>query len=316
MARKEKWDFSVLPNLTGKVALVTGANSQVGIGWHVAHQLALKGAKVYIGARSLQKAESAINEILAESPSISKDQLQPFVADLGNFKQVQKAAKDFLSSEERLDILVNNAGVLARPLDFDEHGTSVSISTNHLGPFLLTTTLIPILEKTAKINPDVRIVNVSSTAHFDAPQTARFATLDDLNQSFGHTDDSMSNYIRYGYSKAANVLFTISLQRLFDSRSVPIIATSLHPGGVATNGAAEYQGGWDKADFSKAFTPAEGAITPLYAAAHPEVREQADKYRGAFLLPWGGIKTPSTLVERAPELWEISEKLLKEALEQ
>jgi NAD(P)-dependent dehydrogenase (short-subunit alcohol dehydrogenase family) len=319
-AREEKWDLSDLPSLAGKTALVTGANSSNGIGWHIAHQLAIKGAKVYVGARSLDKAQQAIADLVEASPQLATQQLRPFVADLGNFKEIYSAAQGLLSNEDRLDIVVNNAGLLARPLDTDSHGISVSVATNHLGPFTLTQNLLPLLKKTAEIkDSDVRVVNVASTAHFDVPSTAKFASLADFNESFGSTDDQMSNYIRYGYSKLMNILFNIELQRRFDAEGVPIIAMSLHPGGVATTGAIKYNGGDAEAmrKMEGIFSPFEGAITPLFAAAHPEVREKEMEYKGAFLLPWGGVKGPSALARdecAARDLWKTSEEVLRIAL--
>jgi NAD(P)-dependent dehydrogenase (short-subunit alcohol dehydrogenase family) len=113
--------------LTGKVALVTGAkyfhilkllvqkliasSSSDGIGYHTAHQMALKGAKVYIGARNETKALEAIEEMKRESPSIAADQLHPFAADFGDLRAVKYAAQKFIENESRLDILVNNAGL-------------------------------------------------------------------------------------------------------------------------------------------------------------------------------------------------------------
>jgi NAD(P)-dependent dehydrogenase (short-subunit alcohol dehydrogenase family) len=89
---------------------VTFSNSSA-IGFHIAHQLALKGAKVYVGARSTQKAQDAISEMRQQTPALNADRLRPFVMDLGDLKQVQKVAKNFISVESRLDILVNNAGL-------------------------------------------------------------------------------------------------------------------------------------------------------------------------------------------------------------
>lgn len=319
LARPQKWDLTELPSLTGKTAIVTGANSPDSLGWHIAYNLALKGAKVFVGARNLEKANAGIAAMIARPPyTLWKDNLKPLVMDLGDFKQVQRVAKEFLEREERLDILVNNAGLLARQLDKDENGISVSFGTNHLAPFLLTTTLLPLLVRTSKMNPDVRIVNVSSTTIFDVPSDAKYGSLEDFNQSFGSEDDAQSNYIRYGYSKLANVIFTAELQRHLSAQNTSILAMSLHPGGVATNGAANYLGGKDNDLFRSAFTPFEGAITPLYAAAHPEPRKEVERYRGAFLLPWGGVKEVKGLAtdeQVAKQLWETSEKVLGDVLQ-
>ncbi|KAF5005440.1 hypothetical protein FDECE_8105 [Fusarium decemcellulare] len=314
---RSKWNFADIPSLSGKVALVTGANTPDGVGYHVAHQLALKGAKVYIGARSLEKATGAIKTMLAESPEINAASLCPFVADIGDFKDVQQAGRNFAASQDRLDILVNNAAVLARPLDKDANGISVSFGINHLGPFILTKELTPLLVKTEASYPGVRIVNVSSTAHYDSPAGATFNSVDDFNNPFGSEDDTTSNYLRYGFSKLGNILHIKELQRRFDEQDINILALSVHPGGVSTNGAANYLGGRDNDAFRAGLSPFEGAITPLYAAAHPEPAQDRAKFAGSFVMPFGGLKEASedaNNTKLARQLWDTTEKVLGDLL--
>ncbi|KAF5655591.1 alcohol dehydrogenase [Fusarium sp. NRRL 25303] len=311
---RPKYSFGDIPSLAGKVALVTGANTPDGVGYHIAHQLALKGAKVYIGTRNLQKATKAIRTMLAESPQLKPESLVPFAVDMGNFKQVQFAARKVVAEEPRLDILVNNAAVLARPLDKDGNGISVSFGINHLGPFLLTRELLPLLNKTQAEHPGVRIVNIASTAHYDVPTGAKFGSLDDFNTTYGSEDEPSANYLRYGYSKLASILHTKELQRRFDQEGVGILALSVHPGGVATNGAAGYLGGRDNDIFRSNLSPFEGAITPLFAAAHPEPAQEREKYAGSFIMPFGGVKEPTedaNNAELAKQLWTTSEKVRK-----
>jgi NAD(P)-dependent dehydrogenase (short-subunit alcohol dehydrogenase family) len=214
-----------MPSLNGKLAIVTGAksvkpsgidgeksikltqytspSSRDGIGYHVAYQLVLKGARVYVGARSQEKANTAIKNMLEDNQSIDAALLKPLIMDLCDFQSVQRAARGILESEERLDILVNNAAVLPGPVSFEANGISVSFATNHLGPFLFTTELMPLLTATAKLGPenDVRVVNVGSTAHYDAPASARFGSLNDFNNLFGSPDNPMTAYWHYGYTK-------------------------------------------------------------------------------------------------------------------
>ncbi|KAJ3913674.1 hypothetical protein F5877DRAFT_71359 [Lentinula edodes] len=122
--RRDEYDPSLLPDLTGKVALVTGSNHfsytsdhselslPLGIGWNVANELALQGAKVYVHARTLDKAQAGITAILARSQGrILVEQLEPFVVELSNLIAVRDAAAAFIVKESRLDILVNNAAV-------------------------------------------------------------------------------------------------------------------------------------------------------------------------------------------------------------
>ncbi|KAL5607182.1 hypothetical protein FOBRF1_007679 [Fusarium oxysporum] len=309
---RPKYSFDDIPSLAGKVALITGANTPDGVGYHIAHQLALKGAKVYVGARNLQKATKAIRIMLADSPQLKPESLVPFAVDMGNFKQVQFAARKVVAEEPRLDILVNNAAVLARPLDKDANGISISFGINHLGPFLLTRELLPLLNKTQAEHPGVRIVNVASTAHYDVPTGAKFGSLEDFNNTYGSEDEPLANYLRYGYSKLASILHTKELQRRFDQEGVDILALSVHPGGVATNGAAGYLGGRDNDIFRSNLSPFEGAITPFFAAAHPEPAQQRDKYAGSFIMPFGGLKEPTedaNNAELGKQLWTTSEKV-------
>lgn len=158
--------------------------------------------------------------MLAESPQLKPETLVPFAVDMGNFKQVQFAARKVVAEEPRLDILVNNAAVLARPLDKESNGISVSFGINHLGPFLLIRELLPLLNKTQAEHPGVRIVNVASTAHYDVPTGARFGSLEDFNATYGSEDEPSANYLRYGYSKLASILHTKELQRRFDQEGV------------------------------------------------------------------------------------------------
>ena len=261
-----KWDLGELPSLTGKVAIVTGANSPNGIGYNIAHQLFLKGAKVYVGARSIEKATGAIKTMAASAPTLDSGLLKPFVADLADLKSVQHAAKQVSTQEDRLDIIVNNAAYttltnLSEDQTVDANGISPPIAVTHFGGFVLTTTLLPLLTKTAKLpDADVRVVTVSSVALWDAPATSKFDSLDALNNSYktdatgpvfsfisatfdeSVRDNHRSNYNCYGYGKLTNVLFASELQRRLDAQGVPILSLSVHPGGVATNGALGFLG--------------------------------------------------------------------------
>ncbi|KAI0190492.1 short-chain dehydrogenase [Xylaria flabelliformis] len=318
-ARPEKWAYEELPSLTGKVAIVTGANSRDGVGYHTAHRLALAGARVYVGARSQQKADGAIKNMLEDSPSLDAALLKPLVMDLSNFHEVQQVARRFLKDEDRLDILVNNAALLPGPVAFDSNGLSLSFATNYLGPFLFTTELVPLLKATAKQDPknDVRVVIVGSTTHYDVPAGAKFNNLDDFNSLFAKPEDPMSYYLHYGYTKLATILFTKELQRKFNAEGVPILVMNPNPGGVASDGAARYLGGRDSDIFREALTPAEGALTILFTAAHPEPVLDRAKYAGAFVLPFGGWKEASQQAQDpalAAQLWEGSEALLKTLL--
>ncbi|KAJ1717549.1 hypothetical protein NYO67_219 [Aspergillus flavus] len=291
-----KWDIiAEIPDLTGKVAIVTGANSPQGIGYHIAHQLAIKGAKVYVGARNREKSQNAIDEMLQSTPSLVHERLVPLAMDLNDFQQVQRTARGILEREERLDILVNNATHMSMPLHKDQHGISISFGTNFLGPYLFTTELLPLLKMTARQAPGVRIVNVSSRVHLALPTGIQFSSLDDFNRDFGSEDDHQNNRLRYGLSKLAMVLFSKEIQRRANEEGIPMVATSMHPGGVRT----------------------DGALTPLFAAAHPLPFIERGKYGGAYLVPFGDIGKISEdgdSEQLAKDLWDTSERVLKDVL--
>ncbi|KAI1178839.1 short-chain dehydrogenase [Nemania sp. FL0916] len=319
MARPEKWAYDEMPSLKGKVAIVTGANSREGMGYHVAYQLARKGARVYISARSAEKADGAIASMLKEDDPVDTALLKPLVMDLLDFPSIQRAARSILKDEKRLDILVNNAALLPGRMEFEKNGISTSFVTNYLGQFLFTTELVPLIKAAAELDPKygVRVINVGSTAHYDCPTSAKFGSLEDFNNQFNGRDDPMSIYWHYGYTKLASLLFTRELQRKFDAEGTPVLCMAPHPGGVGTDGAARYQGTRDNEAFRTAYKPAEGALTVLFAAAHPEPALESTKYRGAFLLPFGGWKLDSEMArdkKLAEELWTASEKLLESIL--
>ncbi|KAJ7581852.1 short-chain dehydrogenase [Mycena floridula] len=312
---EEKWDIARMPDLSGKIAIVTGANSATGLGFHIAHQLAIKAARVYVGARNLDKSLQAIEEMRDLSPGTALD-LRPLVMDLGNFKQVQKAAETLLGTETRLDILVNSAALVSNFVK-DQYGISQTFSINHLGPFLFTTKVLPLIKQAAKFNPGARIVNISSRGHEFAPAGARFLTVEDFNQTLGGTDDYASSLNRYGLEKLANILFAKELDRRFQVEGVEAVAISLfiQVSSKQAHGSLKVLGEGDV--MATAITPFEGSLTPLFAATDPIVWEESERYGGAFLLPFGNITEPSENAQNAElprELWETSEMVLEKAL--
>ncbi|KAJ3795009.1 short-chain dehydrogenase [Lentinula aff. detonsa] len=332
--RRAQYDPNSLPDLTGKVALVTGSNSPLGIGWNIANQLALKGAKVYVHARSLERAQAGIVAILANSRAgqdsnsastkeVSAKQLEPFVADLGDLKAVRNAAVALAKKETRLDILVHNAAVLADGLELNEYGISTSMTINHIAPFLLTLELLPLIKSTARSHPGVRIVTLSSIAHTLLTPDVKYDSLSSINNDFGERDGEQANLQRYGYSKLANVLFAKELQRKLDQAGIQAISVAVHPGVVETDGAIKYLGPEKLSQVNDIIGPLQGALAPLFAAAATEVWTEKDggsdklDWAGAYVMPYG---VPSPVDESeaaknpqlAKELWEATEKILAE----
>ncbi|KAJ5598452.1 short-chain dehydrogenase/reductase [Penicillium hordei] len=208
-----------VPNLNGKVILVTGGNSGLGkaaVTEFCRHQ----PAEVWLAARSLDKAQAAADEIKTQIPNAP---IKVLKLDLSSFDSVKNAAKAFTS--DQLDILMLNAGVMAVPPAQTSEGYEVQFGTNHMGHAILTKILLPVLERTAQNGSDVRIVSVSSHGHFyTPPEGFQFDTLKTPG-------DILTAFQRYGQSKLANILWARQLASLYPSFTV----ASVHPGVVKTN---------------------------------------------------------------------------------
>ena len=187
----EKWTSKNIPDLSGKVFIVTGANS--GIGFEAAKEFARKGAKTILASRNLDKAKRALAKIQKEIPAATAEVMQ---LDLANLDSTQKFAAEFKEKYDRLDALVNNAGIMMVPYQQTADGFESQVGTNHLGHFALTGLLHDLLSKTE----GARVVNVSSNGH-------RFGEMDFDNFMF-EDDKEYSRTKAYGNSKLANLLFT------------------------------------------------------------------------------------------------------------
>jgi protochlorophyllide reductase len=212
----QQWTQNDIPDLSGKVVVVTGANS--GLGLECAKTLASKGATVVMTARSLQKGETARQEILQEQPNASLDLMK---LDVGDLSSVRAFAAAFKEKYDRLDILLNNAGVMAIPRQETPDGFEMQLGVNHLGHFALTGLLLDVIAKT----PNARIHNVSSSANYTG--TINF---DDLMGK-----QNYSRWAAYGQSKLANILFTFELQKRLIAAGHDTIANVSHPGIVIGN---------------------------------------------------------------------------------
>ncbi len=248
---ESKWTTKQIPNQSGRVAIVTGANS--GLGFETSRALAARGAEVVMACRNLSKGEEAIAKISAESPDATLVLMQ---LDLSSLDSVATFAEAFRAKYARLDLLINNAGVMAIPYAETAEGFEMQFGVNHLGHFALTGRLIDLLLAT----PDSRIVSVSSNFH-------RFGSMnfDDLNSQQGY-----SRWQAYGQSKLANLLFTYELQRRLSQLDTNTIAVAGHPGYSATNlsGDGKLVG---LLTALVAQSAEMGALPQLYAATAPDV---------------------------------------------
>jgi NAD(P)-dependent dehydrogenase (short-subunit alcohol dehydrogenase family) len=295
------WTTADVPDQSGRVAVVTGANS--GLGLEVARELARKGGHVVMAARDQAKAEAARASIHDQVPDASLE-LQPL--DLASLASVRQAAARILAGHPSVDVLVNNAGVMAVPERRTEDGFELQLAVNHLGHFALTAQLLPALLR----GSDARVVSVTSTGrHAGRP----------LDPDNPHLRGRYDPWRAYGQSKLANLHFALELERRFRAAGVPARSIVVHPGFSSTDLQARSvreSGGRSQRFFHAAvrrfgMTPAQGALPLLRAATDPAA------VGGALYTPrwvnWGPpVRRP--LFRRSRNraamvtLWRVSER--------
>ncbi|KAH7052608.1 hypothetical protein BKA57DRAFT_490859 [Linnemannia elongata] len=307
------YSYSKIPDLTNKVAIVTGANS--GLGYATTVALAAKGAHVFLACRSQQRAEDAIERAKAEIketyPDAATEPKMEFLElDLNDLKKARDAARTFVSKGLPLHILVNNSGIMATPFELSADGIETQFAVNHLGHFVFT---LGLLDRIKESQPS-RIVVLSSMVHEMTPRGGiAFDTLNDPT--------ALSSMTRYGQSKLANLLFGRALaQRLASEKVYVNIA---HPGYVDSNLAnrtGETYGSFTGKMSSLApkvfgMKPKQGALTQLYLATSPEIEER--DVRGRYFIPIAKEVQPTSYgrnVELQEKLWTFSESLVKEKI--
>ncbi|KAH7148185.1 hypothetical protein EDB81DRAFT_932494 [Dactylonectria macrodidyma] len=273
-----------IPDLHDRVIIVTGGN--VGLGLETVRQLSDHNpARIYLAARSQEKAAKAINEL--RQASLKAATVAFLKLDLASFQSVKAAAADFLNRESRLDILVNNAGIMMTPEGLSEEGYEIQFGTNVMGPALFTQLLLPVLRRTAKINSQTRVVMLSSAAHVRAPSDSyKFDELRTIMSHRGTTE-------RYTMSKLADLQYSKALaEREKHVKIVPV-----HPGMVATNLHHASSGFFLKPFLYAAVglfaTPVEkGALSQIWAAVSPDA--QSGQYYG----PVGKAESGSKLSQK------------------
>ena len=212
----EGWTAKDIPDQSGRYAIVTGANS--GLGLVTARELARAGASVVMACRNLDKGHAAIEQVRAAVPDA---QVQLEELDLASLESVRGFADRYKATHDGLDLLINNAGVMAPPRRRTADGFELQFGTNHLGHFLLTTLLLDSMEG----REDARVVTLSSTAH----KMGRIA-FDNLNG-----DRHYFRWFSYGQSKLANLLFALELDRRLRAQGSTVKSLAAHPGYAATN---------------------------------------------------------------------------------
>jgi NAD(P)-dependent dehydrogenase (short-subunit alcohol dehydrogenase family) len=295
-------------DLTGKRALVTGVSA--GLGVETARALTARGAEVVGAARDLDKARAATKDI----PGIELIQL-----DLGSLASVRAAADKLVLAGKTFDLVIANAGVMATPFGKTSDGFETQFGTNHLGHFVFVNRIAPLM------TPGSRLVNLSSAGH-------RFSDVDLDDPNFERTP--YQEFVAYGRSKTANVLFAVEFDRRHKARGVR--ATAVHPGGIETElgrymsdevrqsmmdlvARAQPAGA---APFTWKTIP-QGAATSVWAGAVASADEVGGRYcedchvaevvdGGSEVLMRGGIRPYAIDPDRAKALWAKSEEMVGE----
>lgn len=293
------WTARDIPDQTGRVAVVTGANG--GLGLETARALARAGAHVVMAARDQSKAAAAREDLAGTVPDAS---LEVVELDLGSLASVRACADAVVAAHSTVDLLVNNAGVMAIPQRRTEDGFEMQFGVNHLGHWALTAHLLPVL--LAAASP--RVVSVSSTAHHMGRP---------VDPDNPHLEGAYGPWKAYGQSKLANLHFAIGLQREFARHAPHAASLAAHPGlansDLQARSVREHGGRWQKlahaATRRTGMTPPRGALSQLRAATDPQARG------GEFYGPqWGNTGPPvrKPLVRRFDvdrgirTLWEVS----------
>jgi len=297
----------LVPDQSGRTALVTGATS--GLGLELASALAEAGATVLVGGRDERRGADAVARIRRTHPSAAVEFARIDLMDLGQVAE----ASDALLERGRLDLLVNNAGIMAPPLGFSPDGYESQWATNVIGPFALTARLLPMITRTA----GSRIVTVSSLAHASA-------RLDRSLLRLGVQGMRYSPGAFYGRTKLANLLVARELQRRLRAAGSSTLSVAAHPGGAATSIAAD--------PFPSAPPAVQRAIVALWGALTVPARTAMESIltaataplvRGGDVIGPGGpfqafgrpARVRTTVASRDPELARITVEYLEQLTE-
>lgn len=297
-------------DLSGRTALVTGGYS--GLGQETARAMAAKGAHVILSGRDATKLSAAADAI-AEDTSAKVDTL---ICDLASLDSVRKAAAEANERFDKIDLLINNAGVMACDQAKTADGFEMQFGTNHIGHFLLTNLLVPLLQKGER----PRIVNLSSRGHHIAP-----VDLDDPN----FENRPYEKWQSYGQSKTANVLFAVGLEDRLSAKGIH--AYSLHPGGIMTN-LSRHMSEEDMANLMERIrksaeergenpepfkTIPQGAATTCWVATADELEGTGGLYCEDCHVAdednestGGGVRSYAVDKGNADRLWSLSEEMV------
>ena len=297
-----QWTVTDIPPQTGKLAVVTGANS--GIGWHTALELARAGSEVVLTARSEAKGRDAVERIRRELPPA---QVRFETLDLANLPSV-RAFAERVNREAKLDLLVNNAGVMSVPKrQLTADGFELQFGTNFLGPFALTALLMPALERAES----PRVTTVSSGAANMGMKKINFGDL--------QWETTYAPWKAYCQSKLADLMFALELGRRCAAAGIRLLSNAAHPGYARTNlqtsGPGRPQNRLEKImEVFMSHDAAHGALPTLRAATALDVASGSYVAPSRFFQLKGepvlvAVPKPARDEAAARTLWDVSRKL-------
>ncbi|KAJ4340291.1 hypothetical protein N0V87_002583 [Didymella glomerata] len=304
---ENQFSLEAVPDLSGKVAVVTGGSE--GIGYGCTHTLLKKGVKkLFILSKSDDIAEDAIKAIKQEMGEETGNRVVWMKCDLSDWEETGRTAFEIANQTDRIDILINNAARGIMTYQLAKNGVDLHMATNHFGHVVLTSHLLPILKETAK-KDKVRIVCTASNLHEQTPSDTQFASVDELNTDLGAQP-------QYGRSKLAALLYAKYLSRHVTPQHPNILVNAIHPGIVETRQSTEHiheafpLGGYAMsvglAPFKK--TQFEGAVSTMYAATMTEKS-------GQYICPPAIVEKGSDKandVELGERLMDLTWRVVKE----
>ena len=279
--------------MRGLTCLITGATD--GIGKEAAIELAKKGCNLILIGRNKEKGEKVVEEI--RKVAENHVDIDYFVADLMLMKEVSRVADEVSRKYPKIDVLLNNVGAYFAFRDVTEEGFERTFALNHLGYFLMTKKLLPLVEK----SDYKRIVNVSSSAHYGID-----FEFDNMNG-----EKKYSGFDIYKRSKLANVMFTYELAKRIEGTG--ITANCLHPGFVSTNFGKNNNFLWRNvirvAMWLTAISVRDGAKTSIHLACSDEVKDITGRFFANSQIKKGSSKAKNE--EHNRKLWELSEEFVE-----
>ncbi|KAI1373943.1 NAD(P)-binding protein [Hypoxylon crocopeplum] len=304
-----QFSLDQVPDLTGKVAVVTGGSE--GIGYGCTHTLLKHNiARVYILSVSEDVVKGAKGAIAKDLSQEAADRTKWMQCDLADWKKVKDIAEEIQKDTKRLDILINNAGRGIMTYQLTDYGVDRHMAVNHMGHVILTSRLLPLMKQTAGKGNIVRISNQSSNAHHAAPSDTKFESLEELNRDLGAN-------AQYGRSKLAGILFARYFARKVTKAGHPnLLMNATHPGFVSSKMSKEDifepfpLGGYAMAVGMEPFKKDqfEGAVSTMFAATY--TRES-----GQYICPPAVVEAGSKLTQDdalADALMELTWKVVME----